>query len=232
MSLSAPGDTERYQSNRYGTWLLQSPECPVTIPARQRRGLRNWSTQVGLAVGHITQESWHPGHLGLPTPWYSVSEGVSSPVLVAEQLSGAATCQQQCPEWPQSLQSPQRMSSALAERICLYEGTLESWWKEVLALLSRAVREAVSVSGAATDLCISALFIFLHSLQGKHRGRQRNPCVLQDHRRRCNHPQLQKMPLNFPKPKFHFLWRWYITNTTDRPTLCSVCMPVCIYIYI
>lgn len=151
---------------------------------------------------------------------------------MAEQLSGAATCQQQCPEWLQSLQSPQRMSSALAERICLYEGTLESWWKEVLALLSRAVREAVSVSRAATDLCISALFIFLHSLQGKHRGRQRHPCVLQDHRRRCNHPQLQIIPLNFPKPKFHFPWSWYITNTTDRPTLCSVCMPVCIYIYI
>lgn len=39
--------------------------------------------------------------------------------------------------------------------------------RRMLALLSHAVHEAASVSRVATDFCISALFIFLHSLQGK-----------------------------------------------------------------
>lgn len=79
VSLSAPGDTERYQSNRYGTWLLQSPECPVTIPARQRRGLRNWSTQVGLCSWPYNPRVLTPRSFGTPYPLIFCFRGSKQP---------------------------------------------------------------------------------------------------------------------------------------------------------
>lgn len=59
-------------------------------------------------------------------------------------------------------------------------------------------------SRAATDLCISVLSIFLHSLQGKLRERPRNPSVLQDHSWRCNHLQLKNNSFKLPQPQAPF----------------------------
>lgn len=78
----------RHQRNRYSPWFCSPPSAGSPSLCGKGEDSETGALRWGRAVGHITQESLHPHHSGLPTPRYSVSEGISSPVLVAEQLWG------------------------------------------------------------------------------------------------------------------------------------------------
>lgn len=134
----------RHQSCLRGTLLLQVPRCPVTTPAWRRRGLRETGAlRWGWALGHTTPEPWPPAHLGLPTPRCLFQVGLA----VLPRGSGAATCLSgsetsralsRCPlHWQSSSVSLRRCFGLLLER-------------RVMAVLSHAIQEAVSVPAVAT----------------------------------------------------------------------------------